>query len=786
MAETNNIVGVILRGRDESASKVIRQADKDLQQLGNTSKQTTFALRQVPAQFTDIVTSLQAGQNPLQVLLQQGGQLKDMFGGIGPAARALGGYIIGLVTPVTVAIAAVVGLTAAFEAGRRESVAVNNALAVTNNYAGETASGMRALAEEITRTGNISIGTAKDIVSAYVTSGKFSSETIGLLARLTEDFARSTGEDVDKIAPKLINLFDDPVKGAEALNAQMHFLSTTNQEYIAHLVRIGELELARQVLLQETTDHIPKQAQNVGLLEKAWDLLAGAASRAWDAMKGVGRDSDLQTKLAEAKQKLAEIDPYIEAIDPGARARQQAVVDNLQQQIDKEKAIAKAKSDAAKEDERRTVWLKEIQKSEAYNLQIMQDQLKLVKSQTPANTQEAILQQTRIAELNKKILEAQGIGEKSIQEQIRSYETLRDRAIRAYEDAGDAAQKAADRAAAALAKAADIRLKTQNQVQDIQLKNAPDDEQDRARNIALEESLNKADTARKQAAYQRFLGETDAAKKQLEISDKQVANAQELASKLKDQDLAAQQIAAAGEAAAKNEEERATIETKIAEKNKQLQQDLLDQINANGARIEDLKAKMDAINASPLKVKTDDSALDATLAKLDKIQHRIDPANAANFTGVYDSNGNAIYRDPPGMATGGRVGGSGTKGVDSEPRMLDPEEHVWTSNETDDVGGHDNMYRLRSMARAGLLRRLLEGRAEHFDVGGSGRAPYQFRSAASRMSFPSLNPIKNSSGSSVVHRGNWTLSDGSTHEITASPDFFDRLVALKMQQGRRS
>lgn len=82
--------------------------------IGLSAKETAFALRGVPAQFTDIAVSLQGGQNPLTVFLQQGGQLKDMFGGIGPAAKALGGYILGLVNPLTVSAAAVAGLAYAW------------------------------------------------------------------------------------------------------------------------------------------------------------------------------------------------------------------------------------------------------------------------------------------------------------------------------------------------------------------------------------------------------------------------------------------------------------------------------------------------------------------------------------------------------------------------------------------------------------------------------------------------------------------------------------------------
>jgi phage-related minor tail protein len=62
-----------------------------------TARELAFATRGLPAQFTDIAVSLQGGQNPMTVLLQQGGQLKDMFGGVGNAARAMGGYVASLV-----------------------------------------------------------------------------------------------------------------------------------------------------------------------------------------------------------------------------------------------------------------------------------------------------------------------------------------------------------------------------------------------------------------------------------------------------------------------------------------------------------------------------------------------------------------------------------------------------------------------------------------------------------------------------------------------------------------
>ncbi|TWR87883.1 phage tail tape measure protein [Pseudomonas saxonica] len=68
--------------RIDSMRKSLGGFDDGLSKTGLSAKQTEAALRQLPAQFTDIFTSLAGGQNPLMVLIQQGGQIKDSFGGI--------------------------------------------------------------------------------------------------------------------------------------------------------------------------------------------------------------------------------------------------------------------------------------------------------------------------------------------------------------------------------------------------------------------------------------------------------------------------------------------------------------------------------------------------------------------------------------------------------------------------------------------------------------------------------------------------------------------------------
>ena len=68
--------------RIDSTRKSLSGFDDGLSKTGMSARQTEQALRQLPSQFTDIFTSLAGGQNPLMVLIQQGGQIKDSFGGV--------------------------------------------------------------------------------------------------------------------------------------------------------------------------------------------------------------------------------------------------------------------------------------------------------------------------------------------------------------------------------------------------------------------------------------------------------------------------------------------------------------------------------------------------------------------------------------------------------------------------------------------------------------------------------------------------------------------------------
>ncbi|WP_214658502.1 phage tail length tape measure family protein, partial [Vibrio anguillarum] len=126
-------------GKLNEMRKGVEKTSIEFGKNGKSAKEMQFALRGLPAQFTDIAVSLQGGQNPLTVFLQQGGQLKDMFGGIGPAAKAMGGYVAGLVNPFTIAASAAGVLALAYYQGSEEADRYRNAILLTGNASGVTA-----------------------------------------------------------------------------------------------------------------------------------------------------------------------------------------------------------------------------------------------------------------------------------------------------------------------------------------------------------------------------------------------------------------------------------------------------------------------------------------------------------------------------------------------------------------------------------------------------------------------------------------------------------------------
>lgn len=276
---------------------------------GVSAKQMQAALRGVPAQFTDIAVSLQGGQNPLTVFLQQGGQLKDMFGGIGPAARAMGSYVLGLVNPFTAAAAAIGVIALAYYQGSAEADRFRNALILSGNVAGTSVDGLTEMAQRIDAVA----GTQRQASAALAEiagSGKFAAEQIEQVARASILMESATGAAVSDTIAEFEKLTKEPAKAIAELNEKYNFLTFDIYEQIKALESQGDIQAAVSLAVKTYADTVEQRSgeitDNLGYIEGAWKGIKSAAAEAWDAALGVGRTDTLSEQIKEVNKAIAE------------------------------------------------------------------------------------------------------------------------------------------------------------------------------------------------------------------------------------------------------------------------------------------------------------------------------------------------------------------------------------------------------------------------------------------------------------------------------------------------
>lgn len=302
--------------KQAEAKAAIQATAPAVEQMGMSAKATAAAMRGLPAQFTDIIVSLQGGQRPMTVLMQQGGQLKDMFGGLGPAARAMGSYIAGLVNPFTLAAGAVAFLGTAYLKGVDESQAFNRTIIQTGGVAGVTAGQLQDMSR---RVGDVvgTQGKAADALNLFAGSAKVGAENMEQFTAASVRWEKVTGTAVADTVENFIELGKSPLEAALKLNESMNFLTATTYEQIRALERQGKTaeaaSVAQRAYADALNDRAPKLSQNLGLLERAWKGVSETARGAWDAMLDIGRAGTLEERIAKQAATVQALESKLQA-----------------------------------------------------------------------------------------------------------------------------------------------------------------------------------------------------------------------------------------------------------------------------------------------------------------------------------------------------------------------------------------------------------------------------------------------------------------------------------------
>lgn len=277
------------------------------QQSGVTAatKLSTYHTAQLSAQLQDLFVQIQAGGSPMTALIQQGSQLSAVFGGFGPALKA----IASLVTPTVIglgSLAAVAGtLGIAFLSGRNESSAFRRDMALTGNAAGLTAGAYEDMAKRIAASTSSGIGTARKALAELVASGRLSGDALQSTATATAALSRATGQDASDIAKQFVSLTDNVASGVVKLNQQYHFLTAAQYQEIKALEDQGRAQEAITIAMTAFEGRVGTTVQTLGTLERAWQKTKNAASGFWDSLKDIGRDTTVADQIAALQTKIA-------------------------------------------------------------------------------------------------------------------------------------------------------------------------------------------------------------------------------------------------------------------------------------------------------------------------------------------------------------------------------------------------------------------------------------------------------------------------------------------------
>ncbi|MFC2974571.1 phage tail length tape measure family protein [Azotobacter bryophylli] len=299
-----------LTGTSQSAARIVpalSSSNEALKKGGLSAGQYAQAMRLLPMQLSDVVSSLASGMPVWQVAIQQGGQVRDAFGGIGNAARGVASAV-GPVAGTFGAIAAAAAvLLSAHEQGAAEARGYAQALILTGNAAGTSADALAGMAIALDQAGSTQHAAAAALAE-LAGSGRFAENQLGAIAEAALAMEEATGTAVADTVKAFSALADAPAAASAKLNEQYHYLTEAVYRQIRALEEQGRTteaaKLATDTYAAALTERAGQIDEHLGTLQKAWRGITGAAGEAWDAMLGLGREKTLEQQIGQLEGQL--------------------------------------------------------------------------------------------------------------------------------------------------------------------------------------------------------------------------------------------------------------------------------------------------------------------------------------------------------------------------------------------------------------------------------------------------------------------------------------------------
>lgn len=332
---------------------------------GDTSaRQIQAAMRSLPAQFTDVATQLAGGANPMLVLLQQGGQVRDQFGSLGAAFVGVRAAISPMVLGMGALAAAVGAASLAAIQSYQEAARLEKALALNGYAAGVTRGQIEALAKTMAAARGGAVADYAAALGELAAAGVFLGGNLELAGRATVALQKLSGQSAEQIAGDLGRMRNGVAAWALVANRSYNFLTVEQYKLIRAFEAQGKSQEAAKVALEALAGAAESRVvPAMSTLERMLEAGAKLWKNWWAAAKGVMGAETVESEMQRLQEQLAKLrlggvpgDKYFGA-DGRQVAGRQAAIDSFESRLevlnreafrDSERAQAKA-AKAAKE-----------------------------------------------------------------------------------------------------------------------------------------------------------------------------------------------------------------------------------------------------------------------------------------------------------------------------------------------------------------------------------------------------------------------------------------------------
>ncbi len=325
---------VEIKGVDDALEKAARGADKfsfsgkgAAAGMGQLKGETTLAAGSVAnlgAQFNDIGVMLAAGQNPLQLAIQQGTQITQVFGNAGAASRVamLKSALASVVSPINLVT---IGVIAGGAALAQWGLGMINAGEKTQTFE-ETLDALEQALIDYRQAADLAM------LSTAEMEEKFGTASAGLRTslQLLEDIARSEAQQaIDATAQSLASLFEMRGDGDQRMAMAEFFDLNIGFAGLSQASRDARDE-ARQLTAEFRNQQV-ELSQASGDLEAQIDIMTRMLSTAQElalAKDGISAaEEQIIKQIAETLSKMEQQRAKVDEVDASMRGVLHAVLD---------------------------------------------------------------------------------------------------------------------------------------------------------------------------------------------------------------------------------------------------------------------------------------------------------------------------------------------------------------------------------------------------------------------------------------------------------------------------